>query len=50
MVSQHHVMVEDPFEVVENLVGKLHRDAGFDQAQLQGVLPEERELLIRPQL
>jgi hypothetical protein len=46
IVGQHHVMVEDPFEVVEHLVCELHRDAGFDQAQLQRVLPEEREPLI----
>ena len=49
MVGQRHVMVKDPFEIVDHLMGELHRDTGFDQSQPQGVLPEVGELLIRPE-
>ena len=38
-VSEHHVVVEDPLEIVEDLVGDLHGDTRFNQSQLQGVLP-----------
>ncbi len=42
--------MKQTLEVVEDLLGDLQGDAGVDQAQAEGMLPEEWELLVRTKL